>query len=138
MTNCSWEPTRLPCSAHNASSASLSLMRALLSFAAALIVLITAPVSAFAGDVANGAKVFSANCAACHAGGGNVVNGEHTLQQDDLKAYLAQYNNGHESAIVAQVTYGLNEMPAFIGTLTENQISDVAAYVEEQASNGWS
>ena len=24
------------------------------------------------------------------------------------------------------------------GTLTENQISDVAAYVEEQASNGWS
>ena len=67
-----------------------------------------------------------------------MVNGEHTLQQEDLKAYLAQYNNGHESAIVAQVTYGLNEMPAFIGTLTENQISDVAAYVEEQASNGWS
>ena len=113
-------------------------MRALLSFAAALILLITAPVSAFAADPANGAKVFSANCAACHAGGGNVVNAEHTLSQDDLKAYLAQYNNGHESAIVAQVTYGLNEMPAFIGTLTENQISDVAAYVEEQASNGWS
>ena len=98
-------------------------MRALFSVVAALILLISAPVSAFAGDAVNGAKVFSANCAACHAGGGNVVNGEHTLQQDDLKAYLAQYNNGHESAIVAQVTYGLNEMPAFIGTLTENQIS---------------
>ena len=138
MTNCSREPTRLLGSTHNALSALLTLMRALLSFAAALILLIAAPVSALAGDVANGAKVFSANCAACHAGGGNVVNGEHTLQQDDLKAYLAQYNNGHESAIVAQVTYGLNEMPAFIGTLTENQISDVAAYVEEQASNGWS
>ena len=113
-------------------------MRALLSVVAAVVILITAPLSAFASDVANGAKVFSANCAACHAGGGNVVNGEHTLKQGDLKAYLAQYNNGHESAIVAQVTYGLNEMPAFIGTLTENQISDVAAYVEEQASNGWS
>lgn len=113
-------------------------MRALFSVVVALILLISSPVSAFAGDAVSGAKVFSANCAACHAGGGNVVNGEHTLKQDDLKAYLAQYNNGHESAIVAQVTYGLNEMPAFIGTLTENQISDVAAYVEEQASNGWS
>ena len=113
-------------------------MRALLSFAAALILLMSTPLSALAADAANGAKVFSANCAACHAGGGNVVNAEHTLRQDDLKAYLAQYNNGHESAIVAQVTYGLNEMPAFIGVLTENQISDVAAYVEEQASNGWS
>ena len=113
-------------------------MRALLSVVAALVILITAPLSVSAGDVANGAKVFSANCAACHAGGGNVVNGEHTLKQDDLKTYLAQYNNGHESAIVAQVTYGLNEMPAFIGTLTETQISDVAAYVEQQAANGWS
>jgi len=113
-------------------------MRALLSVVAALVILITAPLSAFAGDVANGAKVFSANCAACHAGGGNVVNGEHTLKQDDLKAYLAQYNNGHESAIVAQVTYGLNEFFFIVATPTENQISDVAAYVEEQASNGWS
>ena len=72
-------------------------MRALFSVVAALILLISVPVSAFAGDAVNGAKVFSANCAACHAGGGNVVNGEHTLQQDDLKAYLAQYNNGHEA-----------------------------------------
>ena len=87
-------------------------MRALLSVVAALFVLIWAPTYAFAGDAASGARVFSSNCAACHAGGGNIVNAEHTLQQDDLKSYLAQYNNGHESAIVAQVTYGLNEMPA--------------------------
>ena len=113
-------------------------MRALLSVVAALFVLIWTPTYAFAGDAASGARVFSSNCAACHAGGGNIVNAEHTLQQDDLKSYLAQYNNGHESAIVAQVTYGLNEMPAFIDTLTETQISDVAAYVEDQASNGWS
>lgn len=131
-------PSGLAAGANNGSSAALLPMRALLSVVAALVILITAPLSASAGDVANGAKVFSANCAACHAGGGNVVNGEHTLKQDDLKTYLAQYNNGHESAIVAQVTYGLNEMPAFIGTLTETQISDVAAYVEQQAANGWS
>ena len=113
-------------------------MRVLLSVFAAFLLVITAPMAALAGDAVNGAKVFSANCAACHAGGGNVVNAEYTLKQSDLQSYLAQYNNDHESAIVAQVTYGLNEMPAFIGTLTENQILDVAAYVETQASNGWS
>ena len=113
-------------------------MRLVASFVLALLCGLMAPLSANATDAVRGGQIFTTNCAACHAGGGNVVNGEHTLKQDDLKTYLAQYNNGHESAIVAQVTYGLNEMPAFIGTLTETQISDVAAYVEQQAANGWS
>ncbi len=52
-----------------------------------------------AAVVAHGEQVFSSNCAACHIGGGNVVNGQRTLQQDDLKAYLANYNDGHEEAI---------------------------------------
>jgi len=113
-------------------------MRLLLSFALAVLVGLWAPLSASAADAALGAKVFSANCAACHAGGGNIVNGDRTLKQSDLQDYLAHYSSGHESAIVAQVTYGRNAMPAFIDTLTENQIADVAAFVEEQASNGWS
>ena len=48
-----------------------------------------------AADVAHGEQVFSSNCAASYIGGGNVVNGQRTLQQDDLKAYLANYNDGH-------------------------------------------
>jgi cytochrome c6 len=39
---------------------------------------------------------------------------------------------------VAQVTYGRNAMPAFLDVLSENEIADVAAYVEDQASHGWS
>jgi cytochrome c6 len=61
---------------------------------------------ALAGDAANGAKLFSANCAACHMGGGNVVVGNKTLKQEALKNY------GMDSleAIVNQVTNGKNDL----------------------------
>ena len=72
-------------------------------------------------------QVFSSNCAACHIGGGNVVNGQRTLQQDDLKAYLANYNDGHEEAIAYQVTNGKNGLPAFGPKLSDADIADVAA-----------
>jgi len=43
---------------------------------------------AFAADMAAGEQVFSGNCAACHAGGMNVIMPEKTLQQDALEEYL--------------------------------------------------
>ena len=67
----------------------------------------------------------------------NVVNSQRTLKQDDLKAYLFDYNDGHESAIVHQVTNGKNGMPAFGAKLGSDDISDVAAYVESQSVKGW-
>jgi cytochrome c6 len=39
---------------------------------------------ALAADAASGAKVFSANCASCHAGGRNLVNAAKTLKKADL------------------------------------------------------
>ena len=90
-----------------------------------------------AADSVHGAQIFSANCAACHIGGGNVVNGQRTLQQDDLKAYLTNYNDGHEGAIAYQVSNGKNAMPAFSGNLSPDDIADVAAYVESQSLSGW-
>ncbi|WP_448570460.1 cytochrome c6 PetJ [Trichothermofontia sp.] len=88
---------------------------------------------AIAADLANGAKVFSANCAACHAGGLNIVNATKTLQKGDLD------KNGMASveAIQAQVSKGKAAMPAFQGRLTTEQIADVAAYVLAQAEKGW-
>ena len=56
-------------------------------------------------------------------GGGSVVSGQRTRQQDDLKAYLTNDNNG---------------MPAFSGKLHAGDIADVASYVASQAQNGWS
>lgn len=70
-------------------------------------------------------------------GGGNVVNAERTLKQEALEAYLANYNSDHEAAIIYQVTNGKNAMPAFGGKLSESDIANVAAYVEEMAAKGW-
>ena len=64
----------------------ISPMRVLLGVALALLIGLFAPVAAFAADAAHGAQIFSANCAACHIGGGNVVNAERTLKQADLDA----------------------------------------------------
>ena len=82
---------------------------------------------ALAADTANGAKIFSANCAACHMGGRNVVMAAKTLQKEAL-----------EKAIINQVTNGKNAMPAFKGKLNDQQIEDVATYVLEQSEKGLS
>lgn len=98
--------------------------------AIAVTLAIARPVAA---DTVNGAKVFSANCAACHLGGRNVVAAAKTLKKDALE----KYNMNSMEAIVSQVHNGKNAMPAFKGRLKDDQIEDVAAYVLEQAEKGW-
>jgi cytochrome c6 len=88
---------------------------------------------AFAGDAASGGKIFSANCAACHAGGNNVIMANKTLK----KEALAQYGMNSIAAITTQVTKGKNAMPAFGGRLSAAQIEDVATYVLAQSEKGW-
>lgn len=88
---------------------------------------------AIAGDATAGAKIFSANCASCHAGGNNVVNGVKTLKKDALD----KYEMNSLEAITTQVNNGKNAMPAFKGRLTDAQIDDVATYVLSQAEKGW-
>ena len=86
-----------------------------------------------AGNPANGAKVFSANCQACHRGGRNTVNPQKTLKKEDLE----KYDMYSAAAIIKQVTNGKAAMPRFGGRLKPDQIEDVAAYVLEQADKGW-
>jgi cytochrome c6 len=88
---------------------------------------------ALAADAASGAKVFSANCASCHAGGRNLVNAKKTLKKADLEKY-GMYS---AEAIAYQVTNGKGAMPAFKGRLKAEQIENVAAYVLQQADKGW-
>jgi cytochrome c6 len=107
------------------------LLSMLLIFLTTAMFTFAAP--AFAGDAASGGKIFSANCAACHAGGKNVINGAKTLQKDALD----KYEMNSLEAITNQVTNGKNAMPAFKGRLTDAQIDDVATYVLSQAENGW-
>jgi Cytochrome c. len=55
-----------------------------------------------AGDAAKGAKLFSANCAACHIGGGNVVVSAKTLKKEALE----KYGMNSIEAITTQVKKG--------------------------------
>jgi cytochrome c6 len=85
-----------------------------------------------AGDAAAGAGIFSANCAACHAGGGNIINPAKTLRLADLE----KNGKNSEEAIIKQVTNGAGAMPSF-KRLGDEAIANVAAYVLEQADKGW-
>ena len=97
------------------------------------IALFSLTTPAWAGDITNGAKIFTANCAACHMGGKNVVNPTKTLQKGDLEKY-EMYDL---EKIKYQVTNGKAAMPAFGNKLSAQEIEDVAAYVLSQADKGW-
>ncbi|MBD0361244.1 MAG: c-type cytochrome [Coleofasciculus sp. C3-bin4] len=88
---------------------------------------------ALAADTANGAKIFSVQCAGCHVNGGNIVRRGKTLKLKALK------RNGVDSrfAIASLVANGKNNMSAYKDRLSEKQIQDVSAYVLEQAEKGW-
>ena len=85
-----------------------------------------------AADIGAGKLIFEGNCAACHAGGNNVIQNEKTLQKDALTEYLA--GGFKEASIVTQVTNGKGAMPAFGGKLGDDDIQNVAAYVFDTAS----
>merc|ERR550514_2601808 len=90
---------------------------------------------AFAADVGAGEQVFDGNCAACHAGGQNVIMPEKTLEQESLEEYLD--GGANEAAVVKQVTNGKNAMPAFGSRLSAADIENVATYVISTAKDGW-
>jgi len=88
---------------------------------------------ALAADTANGAKIFSVQCAGCHVNAGNIIRRGKTLKLKALK------RNGVDSleAIASLVANGKNNMSAYKDRLSEKQIEDVSAYVLEQAEKGW-
>ena len=85
-----------------------------------------------------GEKIFSAKCAACHANGGNVLNGQKNLKSDAL----AKYGYDDIDKVIAIVTKGKPPMPAYgikskkLG-LTPEEIESVAQYVLDRAEGGW-
>ena len=114
-------------------------MKRLITISLLFIALMLGCVSpAFAADLDHGGKIFSANCAACHLGGNNVVDSAKGLRKEALVSFLSSYEEDHEAAIAAQVTSGKNAMPSFAEKLSREDIVDVAAYVESMANKGWS
>ena len=90
---------------------------------------------ALAADIDNGETIFEGNCAACHAGGQNVIMPEKTLEKEALDKFLA--GGRSEKSVITQVTNGKNAMPAFGGRLDADAIADVAAYVIKSSNDGW-
>ncbi len=92
---------------------------------------------ALAIDTSNGAKIFNANCASCHIGGGNILIEEKTLKKEALSKYLENYDVDSIAAITYQLQNGKNAMPAFKDKLTPQEITEVATYLFQQAEEGW-
>jgi quinohemoprotein ethanol dehydrogenase len=79
-------------------------------------------------DAAAGKEVFAEECSVCHGATGHGGNGG-----PDLRTMpLAKTQAGAEQ----QVTNGGGGMPAFKGVLSEEEISNVAAYVSEDIVGG--
>ena len=99
-----------------------------------VFVAINAPVLANpTAEVGNGAAVFEANCAGCHARGGNIVRRRRNLK---LKA-LHRNQVDTTEAIASIVTNGKNNMSAYRDKLTSQEIESVAAYVLQRAEERW-
>jgi cytochrome c6 len=80
-----------------------------------------------------GAQIFELHCAGCHIHGGNIVRRNKTLK---LKA-LQRNSMDTLAAISEIVTNGRGNMSAYKDRLTDDEIQTVAAYVLEQAEQGW-
>jgi mono/diheme cytochrome c family protein len=80
------------------------------------------------GSAELGAAVFSENCSVCHGATGAGGNGGPDLNTMPL----AQTEEG----TIQQVTNGGGGMPAFQGTLSEEEIENVAAYVVQEITHG--
>ncbi|HKZ12763.1 MAG TPA: c-type cytochrome [Solirubrobacterales bacterium] len=86
------------------------------------------PEAAGGGDPEKGSIVFSENCSVCHGATGHGGNGGPDL----TTMPLAQTEEG----AIQQVTNGGGGMPPFGGTLSEEEIENVAAYVAQEITHG--
>jgi alcohol dehydrogenase (cytochrome c) len=73
-------------------------------------------------SASGGQAIFAQNCSGCHGADGGGGNGGPSLKGTGVTMQRA----------VAQIRNGGGGMPAFKGTLTEQQIRDVAAYVTQR------
>jgi cytochrome c6 len=87
--------------------------------------------AAQAADVAAGQKLFEANCAACHAGGQNLVMKEKTLQKDALSQNVG-LDAGKIKAFVQNSGIHRGAL-MFGGKMSDDDFTNVASFVLDQA-----
>jgi quinohemoprotein ethanol dehydrogenase len=84
--------------------------------------------TAGAGSAAAGKPIFAANCGTCHGASGHGGNGGPDLTSIPSAKSL--------QVVIGQVTNGGGGMPAFKGTLTQQQIRNVSTYVVHDITHG--
>jgi mono/diheme cytochrome c family protein len=87
----------------------------------------TEPGGAAGGSEAAGKVIFTENCGSCHTLADAGTSGTIGPNLDEAQPA--------EALVVDRVTNGQGVMPSFEGTLTEQQIADVAAYVSVVAGS---
>ena len=90
-------------------------------------------------------STFENTCAGCHAGGGNIVRRDATLQKEDL----IKYGIGTPEALYDIIYSGKGSMPGygqdctpkgkctFGKRLSDDEVKDLVQYVLNKAENGW-
>lgn len=101
-------------------------------------------VLASSNDIIKGKHVFEISCAGCHEGGGNLLKRSKTLTLKNLEK--DKYND--ISNMITLLQNGKGQMPPYgpftspkgnlmPAKLSDDDISAVAYYVIDQATNGW-
>jgi cytochrome c6 len=99
----------------------------LVAIAALLLLSITPPALADGGDL------FEQHCAGCHVNGGNIIRRGKTLQ----RAALERQGVASPEAIAAIAAGGLGQMSGYGSVLGPDGTEEVAAWVWQQALDGW-
>lgn len=78
-------------------------------------------------------QLFEVHCAGCHPNGANIIRRGKNLKQKALKRY------GYTSvdAIATLITNGKGLMSPYGDLLSEDDITNLANYVREQAMSNW-
>ncbi|WP_299699610.1 c-type cytochrome [uncultured Pontibacter sp.] len=99
--------------------------------------------SAMAQDAVQGKKIFEGNCAACHSMDADVVGPAlkdvHERRGDEwlvkfIKNSQALIQSGDEDAVAVYEQFKKMPMPAFEGSLSDEDINHVIAYIKEASA----
>ena len=101
-------------------------------------------VLASSNDIIKGKQIFETSCIGCHENGGNLLKRSKTLTIKNLQ----QDNYNDINNMIILINKGKGQMPPYSSftspkgnimpaKLSDDDISNVASYVIDQATNGW-